>query len=134
MVGTLKKIPIRKAIREKGKSICVILAVFFTTVLFVTVFATLFFVVDAAEEMMRTASPMLADAALVTTGEEYERVCKSKRVEAAGKGIRFGETIEPSGVGEILLFDFEDKMAQWMKYYPAEGRMPERGNEIVVSD
>lgn len=134
MVGTLKKIPIRKATREKGKSICVILAVFFTTVLFVTVFATLFFVVDAAEEMMRAASPMLADAALVTTGEEYERVCKSRRVEAAAKGIRFGETIEPSGVGEILLFDFEDKMAQWMKYYPAEGRMPERGNEIVVSD
>lgn len=134
MVGTLKKIPIRKAIREKGKSICVILAVFFTTVLFVTVFATLFFVVDAAEEMMRAASPMLADAALVTTGEEYERVCKSKRVEAAAKGIRFGETMEPSGVGEILLFDFEDKMAQWMKYYPAEGRMPERGHEIVVSD
>lgn len=134
MVGTLKKIPTRKAIREKGKSICVILAVFFTTVLFVTVFATLFFVVDAAEEMMRAASPMLADAALVTTGEEYERVCKSKRVDAAAKGIRFGETMEPSGVGEILLFDFEDKMAQWMKYYPAEGRMPERGNEIVVSD
>lgn len=134
MVGTLKKIPVRKAIREKGKSICVILAVFFTTVLFVTVFATLFFVVDAAEEMMRAASPMLADAALVTTGEEYERVCKSKRVEAAAKGIRFGETMEPSGVGEILLFDFEDKMAQWMKYYPAEGRMPERGHEIVVSD
>lgn len=134
MVGTLKKIPTRKAIREKGKSICVILAVFFTTVLFVTVFATLFFVVDAAEEMMRAASPMLADAALVTTGEEYERVCKSKRVDAAAKGIRFGETMEPSGVGEILLFDFEDKMAQWMKYYPAEGRMPGRGNEIVVSD
>ncbi|MDE6845584.1 MAG: ABC transporter permease [Lachnospiraceae bacterium] len=134
MKSVLKKIPVRKAIREKGKSFCVILAVFFTTVLFVMVFSTLFFVVDAAEEMMRAASPMLADAAFVTTGEEYDKVCKSKRVEEAGMGIRFGETIEPTGVGGILLFDFEDKMAQWMKYYPVEGRMPQKGNEIVISD
>ena len=134
MKSVLMKIPVRKAIREKGKSICVMLAVFFTTVLFVTVFATLFFVADAAEEMMRAASPMLADAAFVTTGEEYERVCKSKRVKEAGMGIRFGEMIEPSGVGGIPLFSFEEKMAQWMKYYPVEGRMPKKGNEIVVSD
>lgn len=134
MVGTLKKIPIRKAIREKGKSLCVMSAVFFTTVLFVTVFSTLFFVMDAAEEMMKAASPILADAAFGVTEEEYERVCQSKRVAEAGRGIRFGVMIEPSGVGGIPLFNFEDKMAQWMKYYPVEGHMPEKGNEIVVSD
>lgn len=134
MVGALQKIPIRKAIREKGKSLCVILAVFFTTVLFVTVFSTLFFAVDAAEEMLRASSPVLADAVFVTAGEEYAKVCESKRVEEAGMGIRFGEAIEPSGVGGMPLFCFEHKMAQWMKYYPAEGRMPEKGNEIVVSD
>lgn len=134
MVGTLKKIPIRKAIREKGKSLCVMSAVFFTTVLFVTVFSTLFFVMDAAGEMMKAASPIRSDAAFGVTAEEYERVCQSKRVAEAGRGIRFGRMMESSGVGGILLFNFEDKMAQWMKYYPVEGRMPEKGNEIVVSD
>ncbi|MDE7259832.1 MAG: hypothetical protein K2N77_11450, partial [Lachnospiraceae bacterium] len=134
MVGTLKKIPIRKAIREKGKSLCVMSAVFFTTVLFVTVFSTLFFVMDAAEEMMRAASPILSDAAFSVTEEEYERICQSKHVAEAGRGIRFGIMMEPSGVGGIPLFNFEDKMAQWMKYYPIDGRMPEKGNEIVVSD
>ena len=134
MVNTLKKIPIRKAIREKGKSFCVISAIFFTTVLFVMIFSTLFFVMDAAEEMMKAASPILSDAAFSVTAEEYERVCQSKRVAEAGRGIRFGIMIEPSGVGGIPLFNFEEKMAQWMKYYPVEGRMPEKGNEIVVSD
>ena len=134
MVGTLKKIPIRKAIREKGKSLCVMSAVFFTTVLFVTVFSTLFFVMDAAGEMMKAASPIRSDAAFGVTEEEYERICQSKRVAEAGRGIRFGVVIEPSGVGGIPLFNFEDKMAQWMKYYPVEGRMPEKDNEIVVSD
>ena len=73
MLGTLKKIPIRKAIREKGKSLCVMSAVFFTTVLFVTVFSTLFFVMDAAGEMMKAASPIRSDAAFGVTAEEYER-------------------------------------------------------------
>lgn len=134
MADVLKKIPIRKALREKGKSSYVIAAVFFTTVLFVTVFSTLFFVKDAAEEMMRSASPMLADAAFTVTEEEYGRVCQNKRVSEAGMGIRIGEMMEPSGAGGILLFTFEDRMAQWMRYAPKEGRMPKKGNEIVLSD
>ena len=74
MVSVLWKIPFRKIRLEKGRSICVILAVFCTTVLFTTVFSTLFFAVDAAEEMMRETSPILADAALVVTQEEHERI------------------------------------------------------------
>lgn len=134
MINVLNKIPIRKALREKGKSICIISAVFFTTVLFVTVFSTLFFVIDAGEEMMRATSPILSDAWLLTTEEEYERISRNPLVSEAATGIRIGSMMEPSGVGELLLFDVDDKMAQWMRYDPTEGRMPEKGNEIVVSD
>lgn len=134
MTGVLTKIPVRKALREKGKSICVIAAVFFTTVLFVTVFATLLFVFDAAEEMLRASSPMLADASFVVTQEEYERIKVSRRVKDAGLGIRLAETMEPSGAGGIQLFCFEDRMAQWMRYNPVKGRMPQSAHEIVVSD
>ena len=134
MAGVLNKIPIRKALREKGKSVCIISAVFFTTVLFVTVFSTMFFVMDAGEEMMREASPILSDAWLITTEEQYERICQNPLVSEAGRGIRIGSMPEQSGVGEILLFDFDEKMAQWLRYAPTEGRMPETDNEIVVSD
>ncbi|MCM1257868.1 MAG: ABC transporter permease [Roseburia sp.] len=134
MANVLKKIPLRKAIREKGKSICVTAAVFFTTVLFVTVFSTLFFILDAGEEMMRASSPMLMDASLSVTEEEYERISQNHRVSESGVGIRLGIMREPSGAGGIQLYHFEEKMTRWMRYYPTEGRMPERGREIVLSD
>lgn len=134
MVNVLKKIPIRKAVREKGKSLCVIAAVFFTTMLFVMVFATLFFVMDAAEEMLRMSSPILSDAIIHVTEEEYERVCASPRVAEASTGVIVARTMDSSGVGTIPLLDAEEQMARWMRYYPEEGRMPEKGNEIVVSD
>ena len=128
MANVLKKIPLRRAIREKGKSLCVIAAVFFTTVLFVTVFSTLFFILDAGEEMMRGSSPMLMDAALSLTDEEYERIGRNKRVSETGVGIRLGIMQEPSGAGGIQLYHFEEKMARWMRYFPTEGRIPERGS------
>ena len=49
-------------------------------------------------------------------------------------GIIVARMREPSGAGIIPLYDAEEQMARWMRYYPVEGRMPERGNEIVVSD
>ena len=134
MVSVLWKIPFRKIRLEKGRSICVILAVFCTTVLFTTVFSTLFFAVDAAEEMMRETSPILADAALVVTQEEHERICHNKRVAETGMGIRFAIVREPSGAGGIQMFTFDDRMAEWMRYYPTKGRMPVNAHEIVVSD
>lgn len=134
MTNVLNRIPVRKAVREKGKSLCVMAAVFMTTVLFVTVFSTLFFLADAAEEMMRASAPMLADVSFAVTKEQYEAVCQNQLVAEAGYGIRLGIMRVPSGAGGIQLFDFEDKMAQWMRYAPTQGRMPERGHEIVVSD
>ncbi len=134
MVSVLKKIPIRKAVREKGKSLCVAAAVFFTTVLFVMVFSTLFFVMDAAEEMMKASSPILSDAVLNVTEEEYERICANPRTAEASTGIIVARMRESSGAGLVTLYDAEEQMARWMRYYPVEGRMPGRGNEIVVSD
>ncbi len=134
MVSVLRKIPIRKAVREKGKSMCVVAAVFFTTVLFVMVFSTLFFVMDAAEEMMKASSPMLSDVMLNVTEDEYERICASPRVAETSLGIIVAKTLDSSGVGLVPLYDAEEQMARWMRYYPVEGRMPEQGNEIVVSD
>ena len=132
MVSVLWKIPFRKIRLEKGRSICVILAVFCTTVLFTTVFSTLFFAVDAAEEMMRETSPILADAALVVTQEEHERICHNKRVAETGMGIRFAIVREPSGAGGIQMFTFDDRMAEWMRYYPTKGRMPVNAHEIEI--
>ena len=134
MVSILKKIPIRKAVREKGKSLCVAAAVFFTTVLFVMVFSTLFFVMDAAAEMMKASSPMLSDAVLNVTEEEYERICANPRVAETSTGIIVARMRESSGAGLVTLYDAEEQMARWMRYYPVEWRMPRQGNEIVVSD
>ncbi len=78
-MNVLMKIPMRKAIREKGKSLCVIAAVFFTTVLFVMVFCTLFFLLDAGEEMLRASSPMKMDAVL-PHGRAYAGKWQGNRV------------------------------------------------------
>lgn len=134
MRNILKRIPGRKILRENGKSFSVIAAVFFTTTLFVMVFSTLFFVKDAAEEIMRKSAPMLSDATIHVTQEEYDRICANPRTAEVSRGIHSGRTMEPSGVGYIDIFNHEEQMARWMKVYPEKGRMPERGHEIVVSD
>lgn len=133
MKKMLKKIPYRKAAREKGKSVCLIFAIFLTTMLFVTVFSTLFFITDAAQEMLRSTSPILADAALAVTDQEYENICQNPRVLETGSGIRMGIMRDATSAG-VQLFDFDEKMAQWMRFYPIKGHMPESVNEIVVSD
>ena len=84
--------------------------------------------------MLRVSSPMKMDAALSVTEEEYERIGKNKRVSDKSIGIRLGIMREPSGAGGIQLYHFEEKMAEWMRYCPTEGRMPENGREIVLSD
>ncbi len=134
MVSVLKKIPIRKIAREKGKSVCVAVAVFFTTVLFVAVFSTLFFVKDAAEEMMRRTAPLLSDAAIHVTEEEYERICANPRAAEVSSWVIVANTPGVTDLDDLPLMSCEAQMAQWVRFYPEEGRMPEKGNEIVVSD
>ena len=102
--------------------------------LFRSVFSTLFFVMDAAAEMMKASSPMLSDAVLNVTEEEYERICANPRVAETSTGIIVARMRESSGAGLVTLYDAEEQMARWMRYYPVEGRMPRQGNEIVVSD
>lgn len=133
MTDVLKKIPARKIMREKGKSLCVTAAVFFTTVLFVIVFSTLFFVKDAAEEMLRMTSPMLMDAIIHVSGEECERICANPRAAETSTDVIIARTPYSLGI-ETAFICCEERMARWMRYYPEEGRMPESGNEIVVSD
>lgn len=134
MVNVLKKIPARKIVREKGKSFCVTAAVFFTTTLFVMVFSTLFFVKDAAVEMQHRSAPMLSDAAIHVTQDEYERICANPRAAAVSSWFIVARTPEVTGFGDAPLMECEEQMAQWARIYPTEGRMPEKGNEIVVSD
>lgn len=136
MTGVLKKIPARKIMRETGKSLCVMAAVFFTTVLFVVVFSTLFFVKDAAEEMMRMTSPMLMDAIIHVSTQECGRVCENPRVAEADTDVIIARApyVSSTGMGDEPLMYSGEQMARWMRYYPEEGRMPEKGNEIVVSD
>lgn len=129
----LKKIPARKIMREKGKSLCVTAAVFFTTVLFVIVFSTLFFVKEAAEEMLRMTSPMLMDAIIHVSEDECERICASPRAAETSTDVIIAMMPYSSGM-DMAFVDSEEQMAWWMRYYPEEGRMPETGNEIVVSD
>lgn len=134
MVNVLKSLPVRKALREKGRSLCTMAAVFCTTVLFVTVFSTMFFMADAAEEMLRENSPILADAAFFVTDDAYARIRKSPRVFEAGSGIRLADMRDAPGAADLQLFTFDDQMARWMRCFPAQGRMPESAREIVVSD
>ncbi|MDE7232305.1 MAG: hypothetical protein K2N37_04440, partial [Lachnospiraceae bacterium] len=135
MRDVLKKIPARKIMREKGKSLCVTAAVFFTTVLFVIVCSTLFFVKDAAEEMLSMTSPLLMDALIHVTEEECERVCASPRAAETSTDVIVARTPYSFGADLDLTFvNSEEQMARWMRYYPEEGRMPETGNEIVVTD
>ena len=138
MTDVLKKIPVRKIMREKGKSLCVTAAVFFTTVLFVIVFSTLFFVKDAAEEMLRMTSPMLMDAIIHVSEDECERICASPRAAETSTDVIIARTEYSPGIGEkvgqMAFIDSEEQMARWLRYYPEEGRMPEKGNEVVVSD
>lgn len=134
MNNVLKKIPIRKILREKGKSFCVIAAVFFTTALFVMVFSALFSIKDAVEEMLQRSAPMLSDAAIRVMPDEYERICTNPRAAEVSSWFTVARMQEISNLDTAPLMECEAQMAQWARLYPTEGRMPEKGNEIVVSD
>lgn len=134
MNNVLKELPIRKIQREKGKSFCVIAAVFFTTALFVMVFSAFFSIKDAVEEMLQRSAPMLSDVAIHVMPDEYERICANPRAEEVSSWFIVARTPEVTGFGDAPLMECEAQMAQWARLYPTEGRMPEKGNEIVVSD
>lgn len=91
MLSTLRKISVRKVLREKGKSSCIVAAVFLTTVLFVMIFSALFFVRDALNELARKDNAWLADAAFIVTEDEAVRIEKSPLVETSSFGFHVGE-------------------------------------------
>lgn len=135
MAETLKKIPYRRVVREKGKSACIIAALFLTTVLFVVIFSALFFTQDALKEFARKNSFWTADAAFMVNDEQYEKIEKSTLVSNVSSGYSIGGIYDAGGyLIEIELVDYENQMAHWMNCYPTEGRMPQKKNEIVVSD
>lgn len=130
----LNRIPGRKIIREKGRSFSVIAAVFFTTALFVMVFSALFSIKDAAEEMQQRSAPLLSDVAIHVMPDEYEKICTNPRVAEVSSWFTVARTQEISNLDTAPLMECEAQMAQWARLYPTTGRMPEKGNEIVVSD
>lgn len=134
MNSTLRKISIRKIVREKGKSTCIVVAIFLTTVMFISIFSIVFFVMDALEELAKRNVSWMADAAFLVTDEEFEKIKKSKLVSDISFGFHIGEISNREENTDIELVYYEEKMAYWMKCYPTKGRMPRTGNEIVVSD
>lgn len=131
-INTLRKISIRKALREKGTSICIILALFLTTVMLVMIFSAVFFVRDALEELAAKNASWTADAAFIVNDEQYEKICRSSLVADVSYGLHIGEIYDSGGFPDIELVSYEEKMAHWMKCYPTEGRMPQKENEIAV--
>ncbi|MFP3153730.1 FtsX-like permease family protein [Lachnospiraceae bacterium ZAX-1] len=133
MVPTLKKISIRKVMREKGKSSCIVLALFLTTVMFIMIFSTFFFMKDALDEIARTSAAWSGHAAFIVTDEEEKAIENSDLVSETTSGLHVGEILDSGGYMTIELVSYEEEMAYWMKCYPTEGRMPKKGDEIVVS-
>lgn len=134
MLPVLKKISIRKIKNEKGKSACTILAVFLTTILFIVIFSTIFFIKDALDEIARDSSSWIGDAAFIVTDEQGRAIENSNLVSETTYGLHVGEILDSGGYLDIELVSYQDKMAHWMKCYPTTGRMPQKENEIVVSE
>lgn len=132
MFPVLRRISIRKTANEKGKSICIILAVFLTAILFIVVFSTVFFFKDALEEVLRDSAGWMGDAAFIATDEEAQKIADSNLVSDSAYGFHIGETMDSGAYIELV--SYEEKMAYWMECHPAQGRMPEKDHEIVVSD
>ena len=136
MILTLRKISIRKVLRERGKSSCIVVAIFLTTVLFVFIFSALFFIKDALNELARKDNSWLADAAFIVTEDEAEQIKESSLVESFSSGIHVGkmQIHEENVSADIELVYYEEAMMQWMKCFPMMGRVPQAGKEIAVSD
>lgn len=133
MLPLLKKISLRKIANEKGKSACTILAIFLTTILFIVIFSTVFFIKDALDEISRDSASWIGDAAFIATDEEAEKIVNSDLVSDSTYGLHIGEILDSGGYIDMELVSYEEKMAHWMKCYPTEGHMPVTDHEIVVS-
>lgn len=133
MPPLLKKIAVKKITNEKGKSACTLLAVFLTTMLFIVVFSSGFFVMDSLDEITRDSLSWMGDAAFIVTDAQARKVAESSLVSDLAHGFHIGEIMDSAGNTDIELVTYEEKMAQWMKCFPVKGRMPEKGHEIVVS-
>ncbi|RKI39930.1 ABC transporter permease [bacterium D16-51] len=124
----------RKA--EKGANVIAILAVSLTTILFTVLFTVSGSMAKKTqEETMRMVGTSSHAELKNLTQEEYDKVKKDKWLRSVScrifSGILVNEKLEDLNT-EVNYF--EEKNAKWSFVYPAEGRMPQKENEVVTSD
>ena len=134
MLPVCRKIAAGSLLEHKFQSACVIAAVMLTTVLFTTVFASVFYFQSSIRQAQMENAAWTAHGAVIGVSEEQIRaMAQDSRVSDASCYPHLG-FLKDDAADEVIEMQYcEDKLASWMFYEPVWGHMPAGGMEAVVS-
>lgn len=134
MLPVCRKIAAGSLLEHKFQSACVIAAVMLTTVLFTTVFASVFYFQSSIRQAQMENAAWTAHGAVIGVSEEQIRaMAQDSRVSDASCYQHLG-FLKDDAADEVIEMQYcEDKLASWMFYEPVWGHMPTGRMEAVVS-
>ncbi len=129
MLPVCRKIAAGSLLEHKFQSACVIAAVMLTTVLFTTVFASVFYFQSSIRQAQMENAAWTAHGAVIGVSEEQIRaMAQDSRVSDASCYQHLG-FLKDDAADEVIEMQYcEDKLASWMFYEPVWGHMPAGGS------
>ena len=141
----MRKVKNQKVIRRiadrtrkagKGRNIIAVLAIALTTVLFTTVFTVGGSIITKQQEAaMRQVGGSSHASYKYLTQEEYDIVRRDEKLKDVSFRIQVGDAVNEDLVKlRTEVGYYEDLDARMSFCYPETGRMPQKEDEIVLSD
>lgn len=135
MKKLIRQIAFRNIKKNKGRFFCLVIAVFITIFFFVAIIWSGTILKASLTESQRITRSWDADAGFYIYDESIiHEIKKLSYVNEVCNSYILGHIFSAGNTVESEVAYCEDEFAKWMHFYPAEGRMPENGTEIVVSD
>lgn len=132
----IRRIADRTRQAAKGKNVIAVLAIALTSLLFTTVFTVGGSIMDKQQKStMRQVGTSSHAGFKYLTQAEYDIVKKDKKIKEVSSRKVVAEAVNKElNKLRTEVCCFEEQDAKWSFCYPEKGHMPERRNEIVLSD
>ncbi len=129
-----RKLAVKKLLESKAQTICMIVSVILTTVLFTTAFSAIFYFKDSIRKVvMENASWTAHGAVAEVTDEQYETMKQNPDISDISCYQHLGFLKEETQDEVVEIEYSEDTIAKWMNFGLSWGRMPSEKYEVALS-
>lgn len=131
----LNRIAYRNICRKKGRSICIVIAIFITAFLSMIAVSAYSYIESSVRRLLESERAWAGDAGIfVYSEDDISAISNDNGIDRIGCGYHLGAIFDDQGYVQTEIAYYDDLLAEWMNCYPNKGRMPQSVNEIVVSD